>query len=64
MKSHASICPPQMAVLFLLSVAHHHVGVDESKGVDDDFALHRLDGINHDGDSPEIGQKINQRQCE
>ena len=47
-----------MAVLFLLSVAHHHVGVDESKGVDDDFALHRLDGINHDGNSPEIGQKL------
>ena len=44
--------------MYLLLVAHHHVGVDESEGVDDDFALHRLDGINHDGNSPEIGQKL------
>ena len=44
--------------LYLLSVAHHHVGVDESEGVDDDFALHRLDGIDHDGNSPETRQKL------
>ena len=34
--------------------AHHHVRVDESEGVNDNFALHGLDGIYHNSNSPEI----------
>ena len=37
--------------------AHHHVRVDESEGVNDNFALHRLDGIYHNSNSPEIRLK-------
>ena len=38
--------------------AHHHVRVDESEGVNDNFALHRLDGIYHNSNSPEIRLKM------
>ena len=38
--------------------AHHHVWVDESEGVNDNFALHRLDGIYHNSNSPEIRLKM------
>jgi hypothetical protein len=30
---------------------HEGLGVDEAEGINDDFALDRLDGVNDDGDS-------------
>ena len=43
--------------------AHHHVRVDESEGVNDNFALHGLDGIYHNSNSPEIRLKMTKFKC-